>query len=126
MKSNARKFFEFYKRHIPEILLAVIVFTLTASTQDIPYLNILIVSFNPVLTGVIAVWIVFYFVINPPVKKIFIWALLIFLANFVFVVFHRERIGELIASLSYAMFFTAVIAEISEMKNKLKNDSSNV
>lgn len=119
MNNNARKLYESYKKYIPEILLAVIVFTLTLSTQNIPYLNVLIVSFDPILTGVVVVWIVFYLIINPPVKKILAWALFIFLTSFIFVILHGGKIGEMIASLSYAMIFTAVIKEISELRKNI-------
>ena len=122
MNNKFKRFYELYKLYLPEALLAIIVFVLVFSTKNIPYLNVLIVSFDPVLTGVVAVWIVFYLILNPPARKILSWALLIFLTNFIFVILHKEKIGEIIASLSYAMIFTAVIAEIFNLRKTLRNE----
>jgi len=119
-----KKIYELYKKYLPDILLLITVFFLIFFASNIPYINLIIVNIDPLLTSIVAVWILFYLLKTPDTKKIMISALVIFLINYILVLLHREKIAELLSSLSFSMIFTAAIVELVNLKNKLKKESS--
>lgn len=122
-----KKFYELYKIHLADVIFVSIFIVFIYSIQFIPYLNIIIVNFDPVLSSIVGAWIIFYIIATPKTVKIFIWALSIFVFNYIFVaVFYQLKIAELLSSLSFAMLFTAVIVEIVKLRKLLQNAPSDV
>ncbi len=111
-----KKLYKLYTRHLADILLIGIIFTLIFLTQYIPYINIFVVNFDPALTGIVVAWIIFYFMVKPSTTKIIMWSLFIFLISYIFLLFNQLKGGEIISSLTYVMIFTAVILEIRRLK----------
>ena len=118
-----KKIYELYKKYLPDVLLLVVVFFAIFFARNIPYINLLIVSIDPLLTSVVVVWIVFYLLKTPNTRQIMIWALILFVVNYFLVLVHREKVAELFASLSFSMIFTAAIVELIKLKSKLKKES---
>lgn len=116
----SRKLYQLYKDHLPDIILLIAVFSTVLFAQHVPYINLLITSIDPLLTSVVVVWIIFYLLKAPSTSKIITWALTLFVINYFFVIFHKEKIGELFSSLSFTMLSTAIIVELINLKRKLK------
>jgi len=121
--SHIRKFYELYKRHLADVIFVSIFVVFIYSIQFIPYLNILIVNFDPVLSSIVGAWIIFYIITTPKTFKIVVWALTIFAVDYIFVAaFSQLKIAELLSSLSFAMLFTAVIVEIVKLRKLFQNE----
>ncbi len=114
------RLYKLYKEHVADIILVVLIFFLVYLIKYIPYLNIFILNFDPVLSGIVVAWIIFYLILKPEISKIIMWALLIFIINYFFLIFNQSKIGEIFASLTYAMLFTAVILEVKKLKNQIR------
>lgn len=123
--SYIRKFYELYKRHLADVIFVSIFVVFIYSLQFIPYLNILIVNFDPILSSVVGAWVIFYIITTPKTDKIILWALAIFVVDYVFVAaFSQLKIAEMLSTLSFAMLFTAVIVEIVKLRKFFRNGSS--
>lgn len=121
--SSIRKFYELYKKHLADVIFVFVFVVIIYSIQFIPYLNILIVNFDPVLSSIVGAWIIFYIITTPKTVKIFVWALGIFIADYIFVAaFYQVGIAEMLATLSFTMLFTAVIVEIVKLRKIFQNE----
>lgn len=121
--SHIRKFYELYKKHLADVIFVSVFVVVIYSIQFIPYLNILIVNFDPVLSSIVGAWIIFYIITTPRTVKMIVWALAIFAADYVFVAaFYQLKIAEMLATLSFAMLFTAVIVEIVKLRKFFQNE----
>ncbi len=116
MNKFFQKFYNLYTKHLPDLLIIATIFTLVYLTQYIPYLNIFILNFDPLLSGIVIAWVIFYFIVKPQTSKIITWSLFIFLISYIFLIFNQPKGGEILASLTYAMIFTAVIIEVRRLK----------
>lgn len=116
------KMYELYRNYLPDILLVITIIALIFYASNIPYINLIIISLDPLLTSVVAVWIIFYLLKAPSAKQTMIWALILFVVNYPLVLAHKEKIAELFASLSFAMIFTAAIVELIRLKKSLKKN----
>lgn len=113
--------------HLADVIFISIVIVFIYSIQFIPYLNIIIVNFDPVLSSIVGAWILFYVIAAPKTVKIFIWALSIFVFNYIFIaISYQLKIAELLSSLSFAMFLTAIIVEIVKLKKILQHELPDV
>ena len=117
-----KKLYNLYKQYLADILLLILVFFLVYFARNIPYLNILILNIDPLLTGVVIVWIIYYLIKTPSASRIMKFALILFVSNYFLVLINRVQIAELLSSLSFSMIFTAIIVEILRLKRELKKE----
>lgn len=122
---NIRKFYELYKKHLADVIFVSVFVIIIYSIQFIPYLNILIVNFDPVLSSIVGAWIIFYIITTPKTVKMIVWALAILAFDYVFVAaFYQLKIAEMLATLSFAMLLTAAIVEIVKLRKLFRNGPS--
>lgn len=125
MANSIRKFYELYKRHLADVIFVSVFVAIIYSIQFIPYLNILIANFDPVLSSIVGAWIIFYIITTPKTASMVVWALAIFALDYIFVAaFYQLKIAEMLATLSFAMLFTAVIVEIIKLRKFFQNEPS--
>lgn len=116
------KLYKLYKEHLPDLILILAIFSLVFFAQYVPYINLFVSNFDPFLAGVIAIWIMYYFLALPRVSKIFISSLVILFVAFPLVLIDKIRAAEFLASLSYSMLMTGVIIEILNFKKSLNDN----
>ncbi len=113
------KLYKLYKKHLPDLILILAIFYIVFFSQYIPYVNLFVANFDPSLAGIVAIWIVYYFLVSPKVSKIFIFSLAILILAFPLVLISKTRAAEFLASLSYSMLMIGVIVEILNLRKSL-------
>lgn len=115
------RIYEFYKTHLHDILLLIVVFLLVFFARNIPYINLLIINLDPFLISIVMLWVIFYFLKTPSPTRVIKAALIIFVLSYFFVLFRRQYVAELFSSLSFVMLFTAAIVDAIKLKKSLKS-----
>jgi len=118
MKKKIRSSYQLYKKFLADILFISGLFILTILANYIPYINILVANFNPVLTGAVVVWFASYIIFRPEIRAVLVGALAILAFTFIFIILGLDIAVEVLGSLVFAMMVTVLIVEMRQYKKR--------
>lgn len=119
VKNKVRVSYNLYRKFLADIVFISGLFTLTILANYVPYVNVLISNFNPVLTGMVVVWFSSYIIFRPGVRSVLVGALALLACSVVFITLRLSFAAEIIGTLVYCMMVTVFIEEIRDLRRRL-------
>lgn len=114
------KLHKYYLKHFPDIMLFLIGASLILLLKDVPYVNLIILNFDPVFSVILLLWLAYYLTSKPSSIRVLKIAIIIIIIDCLLVLLRSMKIAEFVATIYFVMIFTISVKELLNIRGIIK------